>query len=133
MNNINLIGRVATELELKISKEKETIYLRFNLAVKRKNKKDITDFIPCVAFGKLAQTLKTYIRKGHKIGIEGELLTSRYKINGEERTAFDVNIDTVDFLEPKKKAEGMTEEEKEKVKGTLLEPKHNLIDDYPFD
>lgn len=133
MNNINLIGRVATELELKVSKD--TIYIKFNLAVPRLMKKDTADFIPCIAFGKVAELIDKYVKKGERLGVNGQLISNQYESKGEKRTAFEVNISNIDFLENKKKENEMTEEEKEKVKGTILEPKHDLTsenDDFPF-
>lgn len=127
MNNIVLIGRVATNIELRISEK--TTYTRFNLAVKRQGKKDTADFIPCVAFGKRAETIKEYIKKGNKIAIQGQLLMSEYEVKGEKKKTFDVYVESMEFLEPKKKDE--SEEEKEKIKGTLLEsPKDD--DTFPF-
>lgn len=135
MNSINLIGRIATELELKNSKD--VTYIKFNLAVPRQLKKDVTDFIPCVAFGKLAELIDNFLKKGDRIAVNGQLLTSHYEVSGEKKTAFEVNVANVDFLENRKKSKEMTEEEREKVKGTLLEPKHDLSnsevdDEFPF-
>ena len=133
MNNINLIGRVATELELKVSKD--TIYIKFNLAVPRLMKKDTTDFIPCIAFGKIAELIDKYVKKGERLGVNGQLVSNQYESKGEKRTAFEVNISNIDFLENKKKENEITEEEKEKIKGTILEPKHDLTsenDEFPF-
>lgn len=127
MNNIILIGRVATNIELRIS-EKVT-YTRFNLAVKRQGKKDTTDFIPCVAFGKRAETIQEYMKKGDKIGVQGQLLMSEYEVKGEKKKTFDVYINSMEFLEPKKKEEGGIDE---RIKGTLLEPTQEKNDEFPF-
>ena len=133
MNNINLIGRIATDLELKNSKD--VTYIKFNLAVPRPMKKDTTDFIPCIAFGKVAELIDKYVKKGERLGVNGQLVSNQYESKGEKRTAFEVNISNIDFLENKKKENEITEEEKEKIKGTILEPKHDLTsenDDFPF-
>ena len=133
MNNINLIGRIATDLELKNSKD--VTYIKFNLAVPRPMKKDTTDFIPCIAFGKVAELIDKYVKKGERLGVNGQLISNQYESKGEKRTAFEVNISNIDFLENKKKENEITEEEKEKIKGTILEPKHDLTsenDDFPF-
>ena len=134
MNNINLIGRIATDLELKNSKD--VTYIKFNLAVPRPMKKDTTDFIPCIAFGKTAELIDKYVKKGERLGVNGQLISNQYESKGEKKTTYEVNIGSVDLIEPRKKEEGMSKEEKEKVKGTLLEPKHDLSndidDDFPF-
>lgn len=134
MNNINLIGRVSTELELKNSKD--VTYIKFNLAVQRPMKKDTTDFIPCIAFGKTAELIDKYVKKGERLGVNGQLISNQYESKGEKKSTYEVNIGSIDLIEPIKKEEGMSKEEKEKVKGTLLEPKHDLSndidDDFPF-
>lgn len=127
MNNINIIGRIATDLELKESKGK--IYIKFNLAVPRENKKDITDFFPCVSFGKMAELIKKYLNKGNRIAINGQLISSQYEYKGEKRKSFEILIENIDFIESAKKTD-------DRVKGTLLDPNYNKSnykeDDYPF-
>lgn len=125
MNNINAIGRISTDLKLKESKGKT--YINFILAVPRKAKKDITDFIPCVSFGKMAELIEKYLNKGDKIAVTGQLITKQYEKNGEKRLSFDILVENVDFLENKKTDD--------KVKGTLLDPNYNKSeadDDFPF-
>ena len=88
MNSINMIGRISTDLQLKESKGKT--YIKFNLAVPRKLKKDMTDFIPCVAFGKTAELIDKYLNKGNRIAVNGQLLTNQYEYKGEKRNGFEV-------------------------------------------
>ena len=73
MNKIELMGRLVADVELKKASKKEgSDYARFTLAVPRKNVKDKTDFINCVAFGKLAEVISKYCKKGQRIiGIQG--------------------------------------------------------------
>lgn len=52
-NKIMLVGRLATDIEMK--KSGETKYGRFSLAVQRRGKKDEADFINCAVFGKTAE------------------------------------------------------------------------------
>ena len=92
MNKIMLVGRLATDIQMKNSGE--TKYGRFYLAVSRRGKKDEADFINCAVFGKTAETMFEWCRKGHRIGIEGHLQISQYEKNGEKRSSYSVIVET---------------------------------------
>ncbi len=98
MNIIALSGRLTKDPELK-SGQSGKVYARFTLAVDRPMQKDETDFINCVAFGKTAELIGEYLRKGRKVGIIGRLQMGKYEVNGEKRTSYDVVVDTIEFLE----------------------------------
>ncbi|MBZ4683927.1 MAG: single-strand binding protein [Fusobacteriales bacterium] len=99
MNLVVLTGRLARDPELKYG-QSGTAYCRFTLAVNRVAK-DEADFIGCTAFGKTAELVGEYLRKGSMIGVQGRLQTSSYEVNGEKRYRTDVIIDRVEFLESK--------------------------------
>lgn len=106
MNKIMLVGRLATEI--KMEKSGETKYGRFSLAVQRRGKKDEADFISCTVFGKTAETMFEWCRKGHRIGIEGHLQISQYEKNGEKKSGYSVIVDTMEFLQTKNEKSGDT-------------------------
>lgn len=106
MNKIMLVGRLATEI--KMEKSRETKYGRFSLAVQRRGKKDEADFISCTVFGKTAETMFEWCRKGHRIGIEGHLQISQYEKNGEKKSGYSVIVDTMEFLQTKNEKSGDT-------------------------
>ena len=76
-------------------------YSRFSLAVDRPFQKGEADFINCVAFGKTAELIGEYLRKGRKVGVNGRLQMNRYEANGEKRTSYDVLVENIEFLEAK--------------------------------
>lgn len=100
MNLVVLTGRLTRDPELKFGQSGKA-YSRFSLAVDRPMQKGETDFINCVAFGKTAELIGEYLRKGRKAGVTGRLQMSRYEVNGEKRTSYDVVVDTIEFLESK--------------------------------
>lgn len=74
MNKIELMGRLVADVELKKATKKDGAdYTRFTIAVPRKLVKDKVDFIDCVAFGKIAETISKYCRKGQRIIVCGSL------------------------------------------------------------
>ena len=52
MNKVFLSGRLTKDPELTYTAGNGTAVCKFNLAVKRQFKKDDTDFLNCIAFGK---------------------------------------------------------------------------------
>lgn len=124
MNLIILTGRLSKDPEVKTSNNKK--YCRFSLAVSRPLKKDETDFINCVAFGKTSELIGEYLRKGNRVGIQGNLQTNTYETNGEKRTSYDVVVNQVEFLESKgNKDNKQTQEIKEHFEV-------NTDDEFPF-
>lgn len=119
MNIITLTGRLSRDPELKTGK---TTYCRFSLAVNRPMKKDEVDFINCVAFGKTAELIGEYCRKGHKLGVQGTLQMNSYEVNGEKRTSYDVIVNQIEFLESKKSDS----------KPSKVEKEEEFEDEFPF-
>ena len=102
MNQVILIGRLTKDPEVRYSGE-GTAVGRYCLAVDRRSKKDETDFINCVTFGKSAEFAEKYLTKGMKIAIRGRIQTGSYK-NKDGKTAYttDVVVDDHEFCESKK-------------------------------
>lgn len=101
MNNINLIGNLCQEPELKKTPNGKTV-VTVSLAVRRPFTKDTTDFIPLVAWDKQAELLKNYTHKGSKIGVSGTLTSREWKdISGQNRKVFEVVVSAIDLLDGK--------------------------------
>lgn len=77
---------------------------RFNLAVDKNYKKqdDKANFINCVCFGKVAEVVEKYCKKGTKINVWGEWTTGSYK-NKDGNTVYtnDCNVSKLEFCESK--------------------------------
>lgn len=131
MNKIMLVGRLATEI--KMEKSGETKYGKFYLAVSRRGKKDEADFINCTVFGKTAETMFEWCRKGHRIGIEGHLQISQYEKDGEKRSNYSVIIESMEFLQTKNEKSGdTTQAPTEPVKDTSGKKDEFVDDEFPF-
>lgn len=106
MNNINLIGYITKEVELKISPSGVS-HASFTIAVKRQFKDKQTgeyqsDFINCKIFGKSAEFLTNYTNKGSQIGVQGSLQTGKYTNNeGVIVYTTDVMVNSVTLLDKK--------------------------------
>lgn len=99
MNKVVLIGRLTKDPELKFAPGTGTAICRLTLAVNRPFKKDETDFINCVAFGKTAETLSQYLSKGRQLAVIGNIRPSSYDAqDGTKRYTTDVIIESFDFV-----------------------------------
>jgi single-strand DNA-binding protein len=105
MNNIQLLGRITKDLELKTTTSGKPV-CSFDIAVARKFDKEVTDFIPCVAWNKTCETMCKFVKKGQLIAIDGSLYTRKYEDkNGNNRTTYEVNVNNFYFVESKKSAD----------------------------
>lgn len=103
INKVILIGRLTKDPDLRFAAGSGTAVARFNLAVTRPFKKDETDFISCVAFGKTAETITQYFTKGSPIAITGHIQTGSYDAqDGSKRYTTDVLIEDFEFIGGKK-------------------------------
>ena len=105
MNSIQLIGRIASDLELKVKQGKEgkeVKWVSFTLAVKRsratQNLEQDTDFIECMCFGKLAEIVTGYKKKGNMLGVMGELHIDKYKDDNGTRYFTKVMASEIDLI-----------------------------------
>lgn len=127
MNKIILIGNLTKDPELTSTNSGISV-CRFTLAVSRKYKnadgEKETDFINCVAWRNLADTIERFVKKGSKIGVIGSMQTRSYEAqDGTKRYVTEVVADEIEFLSTKDKAEP----EKPKTEQTTMSD-----DDLPF-
>lgn len=77
---------------------------RFTLAVDRIGKDKNADFIPCVAFGKTADSAATHLHKGTKIALDGRIQTGSYtNKEGVKVYTTDVIVNHWEFCESKQR------------------------------
>lgn len=100
MNKCIIIGRLTKDIDVR-SSQSGTSVAKFTVAVDRRTKEKETDFINCTAFGKTAEVLQKYVRKGHRIGIVGHIQTGSYEKDGHKVYTTDVIVDDIEFLEKK--------------------------------
>ena len=103
MNSVSLTGRLTKDPEIRTSGD--TTIARFSIAVDRRFKKDgeqSADFLNCVCFGKQADFIEKYFKKGMRIGLNGRIQTGSYtNKEGVRVNTFDIVADTVEFEESK--------------------------------
>ena len=107
MNLVVLNGRLVRDPELKFGQSGKA-YSRFSIAVDRpfqtSTDSQTADFINCVAFGKTAEFIGEYFRKGRKILLKGSLQMNQYESEGKKLTTYVVIAENVEFGESKANA-----------------------------
>ena len=99
INKVVLLGRLTKDPELRYAAGSGTAVCRFTVAINRQFKKDETDFINCVAFGKTGETITQYLTKGRQIAVTGSIRTGSYESNsGEKRYTTHVVLDGFEFI-----------------------------------
>lgn len=104
-NLVVLTGRLTADPELKTTQSGISV-TSFSIAVDRRyraGEEKQTDFINIVAWRQTAELVAKYFKKGNLIGIEGSIQTRKYTDkNGNNRTAFEVIANNVQFMESKR-------------------------------
>ena len=112
MNRVILMGRLTRDAEVRYSQGEGSMAIgRFTIAVDRRvsrnntNGEPTADFIGCVAFGKTAEFLERFGRKGTKFVVEGHIQTGSYtNREGVKVYTTDVVVDNIEFAESKSAA-----------------------------
>ena len=132
LNSIILMGRLTRDPELRKSSN-DTSIANFTLAIDNPNVdadgERGTTFIDARCFGKVAESVNQHVRKGSKVAVSGAF-TSRSYLNkaGEKRVAYEIQVNSVEFLDPKPANQADEVQEAEEAEAELDLPD----DDLPF-
>ena len=108
MNKVILMGRLTRDPEMRYSNAAEPLAIvRYTLAVDRRVSRDrrdageqTADFINCTAFGRAAEFVERYFRKGQMVSVVGRMQVRSYDDNtGQRRWVTEVITDEHFFAE----------------------------------
>lgn len=105
MNNVNLSGRIGGEIDLRYTSTGRAV-ANFRIACNRTygtgegQKKRVT-WARVVVWGKKAENVKQYCRKGSHVSISGTLETNSWtdSESGQKRSMLEINANEVNFLD----------------------------------
>ena len=128
INKVVLIGRSTKDAELRHTQTGKQV-TTFTLAVDRDYKnaqgEREADFIPCVAWGKLAEICERYITKGKQVAVAGKIQTRNYEDkNGQRRYITEIIVSDMQLL-------GSRQDAQQQPQAPALEPVETP-DDLPF-
>lgn len=111
-NKVILVGNLTRDPQLTYLPSQMAV-VDFGLAINRtwmgqnNQKKEEVCFIDCKAFGKQAETINQYMKKGRQILVEGHLRFEQWQAqDGSKRSKHTVTVDSFQFLGPGPGAEG---------------------------
>lgn len=112
MNKVILSGRLVADPEVRYTTGESSMAIaRFRMAVDRR-KKDAVDFFECSAFGKTAEFVEKYIKKGMKVFVTGRIENDNYtNRDGVKVYSVKVIVEDIEFGESKKATESAGKEE----------------------
>lgn len=67
---------------------------------------DYANFINCVIFGKRAEGISPYLKKGMKVAIEGRLRYSAWETEGQKRNKIEVIVDEIELMSSRQGGSG---------------------------
>lgn len=128
MNNVVLTGRLTADPTVKVTQSGMKV-CTFTLAVNKD--KDHTDFPQIVCFGKTAENLNIYQRKGSLIGVNGRLQTRTYdRQDGTKAYVTEVFAGVIEYLSSKSENDAK-QAQNEEIE--VVEPQVEITnDDLPF-
>ncbi len=106
MNTVILMGRLTRDPEVRYSAgENSTALARFSIAVDRRFRRDgqqETDFFDCSAFGRQAEFIEKYLKKGTKIVLQGRIENNNYtNRDGQKVYGTRIVAENIEFAESK--------------------------------
>lgn len=111
VNRVILVGRAGQDPETAYAANGNAV-VKFSLATserwkdKQGQQQERTEWHRCVAFGRLAEIIGQYVRKGSQIYVEGSLQANKYTDKkGIERYSTDINVKEMQMLDSKRDSE----------------------------
>ena len=134
LNTIVVIGRLTKDPEIRNTNSGRKV-ANFNVAIDNRSKNPDgtrgTTFINCVSFQDGIEETTKYLRCGNRVAVQGCLQERTFiRKDGNKGHDYEIIVDSLTFLEPKKKDEvdEMIDEELQVAKAVLDLPD----DDLPF-
>ena len=135
MNRVILVGRLTKDPELRYTQSGKGV-ASFTVAVNRPfktNGEQEADFINGVVWGKPAENLANYMKKGSQIGVDGRIQTRSYDNNEGKRVyVTEVVADSVSFLDSKGKTQNNKPQQKQQSGDNPFQEEPVDNSDLPF-
>ena len=111
INKVVLTGNLTRDAELQYTQSGMAISA-IGLAVNERAKnsatgewEDYANFINCKMFGKRAESLDPYLKKGQKVAVDGKLHYSSWEKDGQKRNKIEVIVNDLELLGGSKQQE----------------------------
>lgn len=112
LNKVMLMGNLTRDIELRHTASQMAI-AKFGLAINRRYKtasgeqKEEVTFVDCDAFGRTAEVMSQYLKKGRPVFVEGSLRLDQWEgKDGSKQSKLKVVVDTFQFIDSGGRSEG---------------------------
>ena len=108
INSITLVGRAGKDPEIKYF-DSGSVKASFSLAVDRPGSKEnkVTDWFNIEAWGRLAEVMGEYLKKGTQIAVSGRAAERRYNdAAGNEKSWLSITANDIKLLGSRRESEG---------------------------
>jgi single-strand DNA-binding protein len=111
VNKAILIGNLGADPEVRYAQNGKAV-ANFSVATSERWKgqdgqmKESSEWHRIVAWDKLAENCKEYLRKGSKVYVEGKLQTRKWQKDGVDQYTTEIIANNVQFLTPKGESSG---------------------------
>lgn len=119
LNKSIIIGNITKDVELKALPSGSKV-VNFSVATNRtwyneaKEKQEAVEYHNVVAFGKQAETIAQYMKKGSQILVEGRLQTRSWETDGSKKYRTEIILENFQFGKKSEKIENIADDEAEK-------------------
>lgn len=137
MNKCILMGNLTRDPEIRYSQGENSLAIaRFSLAVNRRFSRDgeeDTDFFNCTAFGKQAEFVEKYFRKGSRMLLSGRIQNNNYTNDkGEKVYGVQVVAEEIEFGERKNNDSTQNNVSSKPANNDFMEINDGIEDGLPF-
>ncbi|MDO5044933.1 MAG: single-stranded DNA-binding protein [Coriobacteriia bacterium] len=116
INRAIISGNLTADAELRTTTSGTSV-ASFSIAVNERYKnqqsgqwEDRANFIPVTLFGKRAESLAQYLKKGKKVNVDGRLRWSQWQQDGKNRSKIEVIADDIELLSQSRESKQATQE-----------------------
>ena len=129
MNSFSGIGRLTRDPDVRYNPNTQVAVARFTIAIDSgygDNKR--TDFPSIVVFGKMAEVVEKYLKKGSQVAVQGRLQTGSYEKDGVRHYTTDIIASNIEFLgKPKQDSNASSSEQNDIPEGFAM-----IDEEFPF-
>ena len=98
MNNVSLIGRLTKDPELKFTPSGKAVC---SFSIANNKMKEGVNFFNIVTWGKTAEYVSSYVKKGNRVAIEGRLEQRSWESEQGKRSTVEIVAERIQGLEKK--------------------------------
>lgn len=141
LNKAQVIGHLGQDPKITVMDKGRSTIASFSVATTEKGFTakdgiqipDRTEWHNVVCFGRIADVVKNYLRKGSKVFVEGKMRTRQYEDrNGVKRSIMEINAELIEMLDSKPTSQQQPLDEHQTPQYGSMQQENKKDDDLPF-